>query len=207
MLKPNHEYELNGNHYFTDHLGRVDWWYGHPIDQKAPRDFKAQRDLENKEPGENAGHIIAARHNGYGAGANLVRQDQAVNQRDYAAFERQTDDLLQEGKDVRLYGSISYIGNSNQPAAQMTTRDTMAPDGIHVTDTEKVNHDNIDKSVFEDQPENDHWAALAEEYDNPNAVIVDDHYQIQTELAGALMDDNLEDTDGLSDTDEISLGL
>ena len=183
MLKPNHEYELNGNHYFTDHLGRVDWWYGHPIDQKAPRDFKAQRDLENKEPGENAGHIIAARHNGYGAGANLVRQDQAVNQRD------------------------SYIGNSNQPAAQMTTRDTMAPDGIHVTDTEKVNHDNIDKSVFEDQPENDHWAALAEEYDNPNAVIVDDHNQIQTELAGALTDDNLEDTDGLSDTDEISLGL
>ena len=65
----------------------------------------------------------------------------------------------------------------------------------------------MDMSIYEGQPENDHWAALAEEFDDPNAVIIDDHDQIQTELAGALTDDNLEDTDGLSDTDEISLGL
>ena len=207
MLRPNYEYVHNNNHYFTDRLVRTDWFYGRAIDNKASRDLNAQRNLENKAPGENAGHIIAARHNGYGAGANLVRQDEKVNQRDVAAFERGTDEILRDGKEVRLYGSISYINESNQPAAFSYTRETMAPNGINVEDVEHVSFTNMDMSIYEGQPENDHWAALAEEHDNPNAVIVDDHNQIQTELAGALTDDNLEDTDGLSDTDEISLGL
>ena len=207
MLRPNYEYVHNKNHYYTDKLGRVDWFYGHPIDNKAPRDLNAQRGLENKAPGENAGHIIAARHNGYGAGANLVRQDEKVNQRDISAFERETDVLLHDGKDVRLYGSISYINESNQPAAFSYTRDTMAPNGINVEDVEHVSFTNMDMSIYEGQSENDHWAALAEEHANPNAVIVDDNNQIQANLAGALTGDNLDDTDGVSDNDEISLGL
>lgn len=206
-MLPNQEYVLNGNHYFTDHLGRVDWWYGHPIDQKAPRDNNAQRNLENKAPGENAGHIIAARHNGYGAGVNLVRQNQAVNQRDIAAFERETDTLLHSGQDVRLYGSISYIGDSNQPAAFTTTRDTMAPNGVYVTDVEHVSYTNMDMSIYDGQPENDHWASLAENYDNPDAVIVDDHNQIQAAPDAGIMEDSVGDEDGISDADEISLGL
>ena len=207
MLKPDYEYVHNNNHYFTDELGRVDWFYGHPIDNKAPRDLKAQRNLENKAPGENAGHIIAARHNGYGAGANLVRQDQEVNQRDIAAFERETDVLLHDGKEVRLYGSISYINDSNQPAAFSFTRDTMAPNGINVEDVEHVSYTNMDMSIFEGQPENDYWAALAEEQDDLNAVNVDNNNQIHAGMASTLIDNSLDDTDGMSDNDEISLGL
>lgn len=169
----NHTYIKNGAVYRTDNLSRVTDFHGTPTQAPAPRNKDAQRNLPGKQPGEHASHVLAARHGGTGEPPNLVRMDGKVNSRDYAAWERETDHLLQQGKSVHVDGYLAYgkpepahPDGFNYPQAIMVTRTSSDPSGA-TPDVEHTSWTNYDMDTF-DQMDNTAWLALADGF--PNAM-------------------------------------
>ena len=165
QLESNTTYERNGILYQTDEYGRVVFFSGNLQLRVAPRNLSAQHNLPGKLPGEHAGHLIAARHGGIGETPNLVRMDGKINTRDYAAWERESDQLLREGKTVHIDGYLSYHEGSNRPEAIMTTRTVTDTTG-NLLDREHASWSNYDISPMDDD-EIQEWFDLADTYPNP----------------------------------------
>lgn len=205
-LESNTTYERNGILYQTDEHGRVVFFSGNLQLRAAPRNPSAQHNLSGKLPGEHAGHLIAARHYGTGEPPNLVRMDGKVNTRDYAAWERESDQLLREGKTVHIDGYLNYHEESNRPEAIMTTR-TVTDAAGSLLDREHTSWSNYDMSPIDDD-ETQVWFDLADTYPNPGDE-QEANYSIKTSLdeststemednvAEKMMSDDLDDEMGL----------
>lgn len=191
-LKSDTTYEVNGTTYTTNENGNISKFHGPVTDQSAPRSSSHQRNLSGKLPGDHASHLIAASNGGSGKVDNMVPMDGKVNTRDYRAMERENNDLIGEGKQVTLSGELFYSNGSSRPDAIMVTRDTVDP-ATGKEDTEHMSWTNWDMSEFEDSG---HWASLADEYDNPGAVTVDDQGNVLTDAESAFHDDMAAASDG-----------
>ena len=164
-LVSNNTYTVNGTTYQTDAKGRISSFSGKTAADSAPRSPSAQRNLPGKQPGEDAGHLMAASQGGSGRADNLIRMDHQVNVRDYRAMERENDAFMKEGKEVTLHGFISYPGESNWADSIMVTREVTDP-ATGATDVEHCSWTNIDMAQFEGEED---WITLADEYPNPGA--------------------------------------
>lgn len=184
-LKENISYEKNGTTYTTNENGNIAKFSGQPTLESAPRSPSSQRNLDGKTPGYHAGHLVASSNGGSGKVDNLVPMDGKVNTRDYRAMERENNDLLKDGKTVTLHGELSYSNGSSCPDAIMVTRETTDP-GTGKVDTEHMSWTNTDMAEFENSGE---WASLADEYDNPGAVIADDQGNVLTDAQSSFNDD------------------
>lgn len=196
-------YTVNGSTYTTNENGCISKFTGKPTLDSAPRSASSQRNLAGKETGDHASHLVAASNGGSGKVDNMVPMDGKVNTRDYRGFERQNNDLLRDGKEVTLHGELAYHDQSNRPDAIMVTRETVDP-VTNQTDIEHFSWTNTDMAQYEN---NHDWVALADEFENPGAVIVDDQGNIvsgpeesfDADMAGAAAgnapDDSLADND------------
>lgn len=164
-LVSNNTYTVNGTTYQTDAKGRISSFSGKTAADSAPRSPSSQRNLPGKQPGEDAGHLMASSQGGSGKADNLVRMNHQVNVRDYRAMERENDAFMKEGKEVTLHGSVTYPGESNWPDSFMVTREVTDP-ATGATDVEHYSWTNTDMAQFEGEED---WISLADEFPNPGA--------------------------------------
>ena len=181
-LVSNNTYTVNGTTYQTDAKGRISSFSGKTAADSAPRSPSSQRNLPGKQPGEDAGHLMASSQGGSGKADNLVRMNHQVNVRDYRAMERENDAFMKEGKEVTLHGSISYSGESNWPDSVMVTREVTDP-VTGATDEEYCSWTNIDMAQFEGKED---WISLADEFPNPGAEQETAYYAELQGQAGSL---------------------
>lgn len=171
-LSSNADYTANGTRYHTDDQGRITRFDGDLQKEAAPRSPADQAHLEGKQPGEHAGHLMAASRGGSGKVDNLIRQEPQVNRFDYRAFERENDQLVKKGDQVSLHGSLSYAGDSNRPTAIMVSREATDP-ATGQTVQDHFSWTNIDMSQFDGD---DHWLETANGYPNPGSAQEQDYY-------------------------------
>lgn len=118
-LYPNDTYELNGTVYTTDDQGRIVDVQTKPIlTPENSRDTDAQKDAggEDRQEGDQGGHIVGRDMGGDGSEGNLVAMDSRINQSDYKKMENEIKRALAEGKDVSVHYKITYDGDSERPA-------------------------------------------------------------------------------------------
>lgn len=179
-LKADNTYTVNGTTYTTDSQGRISEFHGNLSNVSAARAPNHQANLEGKQSGEHAGHLIAASQGGSGKVDNMVRMDAKVNTRDYRGFERSNDKLLDNNKDVHLDGYLANPkGEGNRPDAIMVTRTATDPN----TGKSEVDHfswTNYDMTEFDNDFS---WVDIAQGYDNPGAIAVDENGNILSENA------------------------
>ncbi len=205
-LKPNTTYTVNNITYTTNENGNIVKFSGPVTDQAAPRSPSHQANLQGKEPGDHSSHLIAASNGGSGKIDNMVPMDGKVNTRDYRAMERENNDLIKEGKQVTLSGELHYNEGSDRPTSLMTTRTSVDPN-TGKEDITLRNFDNIDKDEFTNDGT---WADMADEYENPGAIVVDDQGNEVSTAQGAFHDDMVaasDDTLGQGAGDEQDEGL
>ena len=159
-LEPNTTYTHPSSHgeYHTDEYGRVAKFSADPritSKEERERNTENQRTLEGKGPGyEHAGHLVADRHGGSGEKFNIVPMQEAVDSRDYAAFEKETDGILQSGYNVHYNGEICYSGAEtvkgvNRSEAIMVERQTIDPESGAVVDRDYTSLSNMNMTEFE----------------------------------------------------------
>ena len=172
-LKPDNDYTANGTHYHTDGQGRITQFDGDLQRAPAPRSAADQANLEGKQPGEHAGHYMAASRGGSGRVDNLGRFEEKVNARDYRSFERENDRLVvDKGNQVTLHGSVAYEKEGNRPEAFMVNRDVTDPHTGQTT-RDYFGWTNYDMSRFEGD---DRWLETADAYPNPGDGQEQDYY-------------------------------
>lgn len=117
-LLPNNTYELNGNIYETDDQGRIIRCEAKPKrSPENPRDIEAQKEAggEDRQPGDQGGHIVSRDLNGDSGPGNLIAMDSRINQSDYKRMENDIRNALEEGKEVTTKTEVSYSGDSERP--------------------------------------------------------------------------------------------
>lgn len=223
-LNPNTVYTgPNGAQYDTDEHGRIETWNAQVRDETAARNPYAQYTLEGKNPDQShAGHLLASSQGGSGEKYNMVPMNDKVNTRDYRAFEKENDQLVQEGYTVNLSGSNAYAANSegkNIPEAIMVDRE-VSLNGEHLY-TEHSSWTNLDMEEFEGKGETE-AAELYDQFDNPGAFIYNDEEEIAVNYdtgevvdvngndlspadAASGMEDSGGESEGLSDSDSMTL--
>ena len=227
-LEPNTTYTHPASQgtYHTDDYGRVLTFEATPritTKEERERNPENQRTLEGKGPGfSHAGHLVADRHGGSGEKFNIVPMNENVDGRDFAAFEKETDGLLQS-YDVHYNGQLSYSGEAvgvNQPESIMVERQTMDPVTGEMVDREYVSFSNLDMAQYLDvgQKESEE---LMSGFSNPNAVAYDEDADLvidentgaviggpaDTETAGEAMADTETAGEAMADTEDDSLSL
>lgn len=206
-LNPNTSYTgPNGAQYNTDEHGRIETWNAQVSDEKAERNPYAQYTLEGKNPDQShAGHLLASSQGGSGEKFNMVPMNDAVNTRDYRAFERENDQLVREGYTVNLSGSNAYAANSegkNVPEAIMVDRE-VSLNGEHVY-TEHASWTNLDMEDFEGKGETE-AAELYDQFDNPGAFVYNDEEEIAVNYdTGEVVDVNENDLSSADTAPEMS---
>ena len=154
-LKPNMIYEANGASYETNGAGGIKSWSA-TLDGKATPseyEYSYHRNLagKNQEMGvfDDAGHLVAREQGGSGKSDNLVAMEKHVNRRDYRAFERENNQLLQEGYSVRLSGVNYMPDDAVRPQAIMVTRETLDENG-NVVATDHFSWTNLNMEEYQD---------------------------------------------------------
>lgn len=221
-LNPNTSYTgPNEAQYNTDEYGRIETWHAQVDDKTVARNPYAQYTLEGKNPDQShAGHLLASSQGGSGEKYNMVPMNDKVNTRDYRVFEKENDQLVQNGYTVNLSGSNSYAVNSggkNIPAAIMVDRE-VSLNGEHLY-TEHSSWTNLDMADFEDKG-NAEAAELYDQFDNPGAFVYNDEAEIAVNYdTGEVVDLNdlssantvseignsSGESEGLSDSDSLTL--
>lgn len=211
-LEPNATYIHPDSHgvYRTDDYGRVVSFSADPrvtTKEERERNPENQRTLEGKGPGfSHAGHLVADRHGGSGEKFNIVPMQENVDSRDYAAFEKETDALQQQGYAVHYNGTLSYSGAEktvgvNQAEAIMVERQTMGPVTGEVVDHEYVSFSNLDMAQYMDAG-NKESEELMSSFSNPNAVAYDEDADLLIdENTGAVIGGPAEAEDTPADTE------
>ena len=119
-LLPDKQYEVNGYHYETDHLGRISKAEGQlRIEEGYKRNMENVTGYEGQEyrPTDDRGHLIAHEFGGSDRLENLVPMDSAVNERgEYRAVERKLESAVKDGADVNLKVEPKYDGESRRPS-------------------------------------------------------------------------------------------
>lgn len=169
-LKANATYQAPDHaSYHTDSNGRIMSWSAIPSTEAGKRNQYAQRTEEGKNGEQHdAGHLLAASQGGSGEKYNLVPMAETVNRRDYRAWERENEVLVQQRYDVYLRGSLAYSQGSasNNPEAIMVSRDVYK-DGTYLY-TEHFSITNYDLDDLEGVGEKEAFE-IASQYDNPAA--------------------------------------
>lgn len=195
-LTPNSTYYgPHGNAvYHTDEHGRVTDWSAQVSDVREDRNAQAQRGLEGKNPEQStAGHMLASSQGGSGEKYNMTPQNDAVNTRDYQAFERENAALHQAGYTVSLRGENSFFpGGVNVPDAYMVDRE-VSMNGEHLY-TDHFSWTNTDMSQYENAGAQE-VAGLQAQFDNPGAVIDNGE-------ANMAINDGMGQAAGLGDAEE-----
>lgn len=179
-LEPNAVYTgPHGAQYHTDEHGRIGSWHAQVSDMKEARNPYMQYTLEGKNPDQqHAGHLLASSQGGSGEKFNMVPMNDKVNTRDYRAFERENQQLLQQGYTVDLFGSNAYALDSqgkNVPEAIMVDREvSLGEDRLY---TEHVSWTNLDMEQFADKGELE-AAELSDQFDNPGAFVYNSEEEI-----------------------------
>lgn len=196
-LEPNAIYTHPASHgeYHTDEYGRVTKFSADPritSKEERERNTENQRTLEGKGPGyEHAGHVLADRQGGSGEKFNLIPMQEAVDSRDYAAFEKETDGILQNGYNVHYNGEICYSGAEtiagvNRSEAIMVERLTIDPENGAVVDRDFTSFTNMDMAEFENGDRESE--ELMAEFSNPDAVAYDEETDlVLDEATGAVV--------------------
>lgn len=208
-LEPNTTYTHPSSHgeYHTDEYGRVAKFSADPritSKEERERNTENQRTLEGKGPGyEHAGHLVSDRHGGSGEKFDIVPMQEAVDSRDYAAFEKETDGILQRGYNVHYNGEICYSGAEtvegvNRSEAIMVERQTIDPESGAVVDRDYTSLTNMNMTEFENVGNRESEELMAE-FSNPNAVAYDEEADlILDEATGAVISGPAE-TDALEE--------
>lgn len=223
-LDPNTSYTgPNGAQYNTDEHGRIESWSAQVSDETNSRNPYAQYTLEGKNPDQpHAGHLLESSQGGSGEKYNMVPMNDKVNTRDYRAFEKENDQLVQEGYTVNLSGNNAYAVNSegkNIPEAIMVDRE-VSLNGEQLY-TEHSSWTNLDMEEFEGKGETE-AAELYDQCENPGAFVYNDEAEIAMNYdTGEVVDVNGNDlssadtvsemensggeSEGLSDSDSMTL--
>ena len=211
-LEPNTTYVHPASHgvYRTDDYGRVVSFSADPrvtTKEERERNPENQRTLEGKGPGfSHAGHLVADRHGGSGEKINIVPMQENVDSRDYAAFEKETDALQQQGYAVHYNGELSYSGAEktvgvNQAEAIMVERQTIDPATGEMIDRDYASFSNLDMSQYETTG-NKESEELMSGFSNPNAVAYDEDADLVIdENTGAVISGPAETEDTPADTE------
>lgn len=166
-LEPNTTYELNGNTYTTDELGRIIHCEAKPKrSPENPRDVNAQLQVggEDRRLSDQGGHIIGRDLNGDGGAGNLVAMDSRINQSDYKRMENDIKTALDDGKDVTVTTDINYSGASKRPDTIIVTVTEDRVKTVYKFDN------NLDGDLKDEVPENGK-DAVQEELNDTNGGI------------------------------------
>lgn len=86
------------------------------VDLKHPRSKHAQRTLEGKQLGDDAGHLFARIFKGPGQKINLVPMEAlGVNRGKYKSLESKWRDAIEDGHEVMVEVELFYPDNSRRP--------------------------------------------------------------------------------------------
>lgn len=207
-LEPNMVYmhAKSNSVYNTDQYGRVTNFSADPrltSKEERERNTEMQRTLGGKGEGfEHAGHLLSDRHGGAGVHYNLTPMQQDLDSRDYAAFEKETDALLQKGYAVHYNGELAYscaenVEGVNHAEAIMVERQTLDPVTGEVMDTEHISFSNLNMAEAEyENMGNAESESLMAEYPNPGAIQYDENRDIIIVNA----DGSIADAEKIADT-------
>lgn len=181
-LKPDLNYELNGNVYTTDKQGRIVRCEGKPeLSPENPRDNVAQQEVggEDRRSKDQGGHIIGRDMNGDGGIGNLIPMEQRINQSDYKRMENDVKKDLAAGKEVSLSAEMEYPEDSERPDKITVTTDADGEITVYKFDN------NIDGSLMEDVPE-DSRELVSEELKDTDGEIssIKEEYDSDGNLTG-----------------------
>lgn len=118
-LLPDIEYTVNGNIYKTDERGNkisCDAWPEYT--ENGLRNIKEQREAggEERQDGDDGGHIIARMLGGAEGDENLVAMRRTINRGDYKKMENEIAKALQEEKQVTVHIDLEYGEDSTRPS-------------------------------------------------------------------------------------------
>ena len=119
-LKPNIAYIApNGYKYQTDSKGRIVKVEGELKNKTAPRNSYDQRvaGREDRQKGDDGGHLIASIFDGSGDLDNLVAMRANLNRGDWKTMENIWKRSLDKGQKVEVEIKPNYSGNSQRPVS------------------------------------------------------------------------------------------
>lgn len=195
-LEPDTVYELNGNTYTTDELGRIIRCEAKPKrSPENPRDVNAQLQAGgiDRRPSDQGGHIVGRDLNGDGGAGNLIAMDSKINQSDFKRMENDIKDALDEEKDVATTTDISYSGDSKRP--DIITVTTVAD---RVKTVYKFDN-NLDCGLKDEVPENGK-DVVKEELNDTNGEIssIKEEYNENGELTETTVNITYTDENGIN---------
>lgn len=115
-LESDQDYEINGYHYETDEVGRVEYVSGKLELGEAVRDLQEQGRVGREGvEGDEGGHFIGARFAGSPEGINLFPQDMNLNRGQWKAMENEWDRAVQRGAEVETIIHSVYEGDDKRP--------------------------------------------------------------------------------------------
>lgn len=145
-LLPNLEVVIDGNIYKTDENGRVIEVVSIPRPTPTntrDTDAQARAGGDDRQPGDQGGHIVGRDMGGDSGDVNLIAMDARINQSDYKRMENDIKKAEAEGKDVSVKTEITYNGDSERPDKIVTTVTVDGRDTVYTFDN------NIDGSLME----------------------------------------------------------
>jgi hypothetical protein len=105
--------------YGTDSLGRVTQAYAPKLELEAG--IRTRSELASArglgQPGDDAGHLIAARFGGSDSTWNLAPQDSNLNRGAWNQMERQWSIAAENGQQVSINVMANYVGDEMRPAS------------------------------------------------------------------------------------------
>lgn len=146
-LLPNIEYTVNGNTYRTDENGRIISCVSKPTyTEDGMRNTKEQQEAggEDRQEGDDGGHLIARILGGGEGLENLVAMRDTLNRGDYKKMENEIANALQEGKDVEVDITLRYDGDSQRPSRIQVEYTIDGKKTIVVFDNEKDSTELLD---------------------------------------------------------------
>jgi hypothetical protein len=120
VLKPNVEYTTpEGYTYRTDDKGRIISAEGKLNLGEGKRNNHAQKVVgrEDRQPGDEGGHLIATIFKGSGSLDNLVPMNGNLNKGEWKKLENMWAKALDKGKSVDVKVKPKYEGNSQRPVS------------------------------------------------------------------------------------------
>lgn len=194
QLLPNSTYELNGNIYTTDEIGRIISCEAKPVrSPENPRDNEAQRQAGGKDrrPNDQGGHIVGRDMNGDGGLGNLVAMDSKINQSDYKRMENDIKAALDEGKEVTTKTEMTYSGDSERPDKITVTVTTDGKDTVYEFDNNldgsldnEISEKSPSAKAIIDEHPGAHVSSVKREYDENGNLIKTTAYITWTDEDG-----------------------
>jgi len=192
--KPNITYELNGNVYTTDSLGRIVHFDATPQrSPENPRDIDAQIQAGDgdRRPNDQGGHLVGRDLNGDGGAGNLIAMDSRINLSDYKRMENDIKSALDDQKEVTMQADITYEGDSKRPDKIVVTVTIDGKDTVYKFDN------NIEGSLMSEVPENGKEAVQAELKDTQGEITsIKADYDENGNLTRTTVNITYADTDG-----------